>query len=290
MAGQTKRINRGRGHSYKLDGEKTEGVTGIINKGIPKPALVGWAAGSVGEFVADRLHEEDGRIAADELVQELRKVNAESKYPKKWDGSFSRMTIAQVLKGIPYLDRDRAGNRGTEVHRFAERIAAGEEVQVPDELIGHVDSYLAFLSDFDPEVRFLETVVGNREWGYMGTLDSIMEIDGYGLVQVDLKTNRSGPFGEVGLQLAAYERAEFYLDGEGEQHPCWEVDGEVRELDGSYVLWLRADGYDLKPVETSDRVFRLFLYAQQVSRFVDGWSRDVVGESVRPISSEQGAT
>lgn len=280
-----RRINRGSGHSYQAaDGTKLSGVTTILGDGIPKKALVGWAGRTVAEFVADRLAERDGKIVADDLIPDLLKLNQERppRFRERWDGSFSRGAIAKVLSGVMYADRDRAGNRGTEVHSLAERLARGEDVDVPEELVGHVDSYIQFLEDFKPRVLLLEAVVANLTHGYAGTLDSILDIPGMGVVQVDIKTNRSGPFGEAGLQMSAYANAQVYLDDAGEEHDCWEIGGEHVELQGNYCLWVRSDGYDLYPFRDDDEVFRSFLYAQQVARFTTDLSRELRGEAVAP--------
>ncbi len=49
------------------------------------------------------------------------------------------------LKTVPDHIVDKAANRGTQVHLLAEHIVRGEEVDVPDELAGHVDAYRKFL-------------------------------------------------------------------------------------------------------------------------------------------------
>lgn len=248
MAGSngTRRVNSGRGHTYRLDGKKVDGVTWAIDNGIPKKALIAWAAREAATFAADH----------PDLVTAL-----------------ERDAYIDLVKGSPWRDRDKAAKRGTEVHKLAEAISNGQEVQVPDEIVGHVDAYLAFLEDWDPEFVLREAVVGNRKWGYMGTLDTLLRIKDLGFLQVDYKTNRSGPFGEVALQMAAYRYAEFYLDDQGVEQP-------MPELDGCYCLWLRADGYDFKPVQADERAFRLFLYAQQVAHFTDDWSKGCVGDTV----------
>jgi hypothetical protein len=51
----TRRVNSGRGHSYLLDGQKVDGVTTVIGNGIPKPALINWAAGTIASYVGERL-------------------------------------------------------------------------------------------------------------------------------------------------------------------------------------------------------------------------------------------
>lgn len=265
-ANPTRIVNHGNGHGYYLDGEKVPGVTTVLNNGIPKPALVGWAGRTVAEFVVERLDLRGEQVIADEVISAIRDFNATSKWPKKLEGSggrLSRGTLAEVLGRVMYADRDAAANRGTEVHKLAERLAAGETIEVPPELKGHVESYLRFLEEWDPTDALLERVVFNRKWRYGGRLDSIMTLPGLGRVLVDLKTSRSEPYPEVALQLAGYRFAEFMLDDDG----VTEV--PMPEVDSCAVLWVRADGYDLIPFTVDALAHRVFLYAKQVGEWLD---------------------
>jgi len=229
-----RRVDRGRNHTYQLDGRPLEGVTSILSRGLPKPALVSWAARETAEFAADNL----GVIA-----------------------NLRRDEVVDLLKGAPWRDRDRAANRGTEVHRLADQLARGIEVEVPDELTGHVDSYLRWMDDYGPQEMLVERPVLNRTWRYAGTLDVLCGLDD-GRTLLEIKTNRSGPFGEVALQLCAYGRAEVYLDYEGREQP-------MPPIDRYLCLWLRADGYDVYPVDVGEREWKTFLWCYQVGRWLE---------------------
>lgn len=273
-----KRKNHGRNHSYWDGDRKLDGVTTLIGDGIPKKALTGWAARSVAEFVVEHLVERDGHIYADDLLPALQQLNQASNRKEKWDGiSFKRVTWAKILAGIPYVDRDTAANRGTEVHKLAERLARGEEVTVPDELAGHVDSYLKFLDQWEPRVVATELVVFNRQWQYAGTADLIADFPPpFGRCLVDLKTSRSGIWAETALQENGYAGAEGYLDADGNEHPMSEL-GIERLL----AVWVRSDGYDVYPVQFGERIHKDLLHAAWVAR----WTKrndDLIGPSLRP--------
>jgi hypothetical protein len=270
----TRRINRGRGHSYLMDGQKVDGVTTIIGDGFPKPALVGWAAKVIAEFVANRVHLRDDDVwDAARLIRDLRAIAAENRRDAWPDGPPGPLSIAEILKGLHWRDRDLAGNRGTEVHKLAERLARGEEVDVPEELVGHVDSYLKFRKDWDPQDELVEVTVGNYKHRYMGTADLFANLESLGYCEVDIKTGRSGIFGETALQLAAYRYCDFYLDADGNEQPMPEFDNVVG-------LWLRADGYDLYPIEAGPAEWRTFLYVQQVAHFQTSRSKEVIGAAL----------
>jgi hypothetical protein len=240
----TRRLERGGVHSYLLDGKPCPGVTTIIGNGVPKPALVPWAAKVCAGYVVDH-----------------------------WD-ELAALTPSKRLELItkaPSTDRDAAARRGTEVHRLGERLAAGDEISVPDELVGHVDAYLRFLDDWQVEPLLLESAVVNRRWHYMGTFDLLARIAGRTWL-LDLKTNRSGVFAETALQLAAYRNAEAYLDADWREH-------RMPAVDATAAVWVRADGYDLIPVDTGPDVFRSFLYAAQVAEFAK-IGRDLIGDAL----------
>ena len=273
----TRRVETANGHSYKMDGNKVDGVTTVLGNGIPKPALVGWAAKSIAEFVGERIaiDTSTGRVDATQLATDLAAIGRENRY-SKWpnDGSVSRLAFIETLKGVHWQDRDRAAKRGTEVHNLAEQIVAGEEVTVPDELVGHVDSYIKFLDEWQVEPIIVEGVCGHRKHRWMGTFDLVAKLHGETWL-LDLKTTRSGIFGETALQLAAYRHAEFYLDTEGEEQP-------MPEVDRVGAIWCRADGYDLIPVEAGEQVYRCFQYAQQIARFTTELGKSWVLPALQP--------
>ena len=149
MPNATRRINRGRGHSYLLDGERADGVTWIVSNGVPKPALIDWAARTTAGYAIDHW-DELAELKASERLRKLEKA--------RW------------------AETDTAAVRGTNVHSLAQQLAAGEEVDVPEHLVGHVDAYLSFARDWEPEEIIVESVVAHRRYRYMGTLDLIARL------------------------------------------------------------------------------------------------------------------
>lgn len=244
---KARRIDRGKGHSYALDGKPVMGVTTIINKAVPKPALTAWAAREAAEFVA----------AHREILTQL-----------------SDQELVDLVKGAPFRERDAAANRGTEVHRLSEQLARGLEAIVPEPLTGHVDSYVAFLDAFQPTDAVLERPVFNRAYRYAGTLDLLCSLPDYGdRCLLDIKTNRSGPFGETALQLAAYGHAEFYVDDQGAEQP-------MPSIDFYGVVWVRADGFDLYRYDVTEREWKQFLFCIQTAWWTENRMDAVRGEAI----------
>jgi hypothetical protein len=180
----------------------------------------------------------------------------------------------KVLNGARYAERDAASNRGTQVHRHAEHLITGVEVDVPEALAGYVEAYAAFLDEYDVAPVLTEFGVYHSRHNYAGTADLLADLtlDGARVrALLDLKTSRSGIFGETALQLAAYGHAELWLDAA--------PDVMATPIEWTGAVHVRADGYSLVPVEAGDEQFAAFLHVQKVARWMDG-SRDLVGEGI----------
>lgn len=272
--GPITRVNRGRGHSYvDQNGVKVPGVTTLIGNGVPKPALMDWGPRVTAEYAVDHW-DELSKLAPSARLEKLKKAR--------------------------YADRDAAANKGTRVHQLAEKLAAGKAVKVPDDLAGHVESYVAFLDQWEPEPVLIEAVVMSHRHGYAGTLDLAAMFDpellldcgiasdddllaellrtladngDQALAILDVKTSRSGIFGEVALQLSGYRFADVFVDDDGAEQP-------MPEFHLALGLHIRADGYDLYPITAGRAQHRELLYVREVGSFVTDNSRGYVGPAL----------
>ncbi len=244
-----RRHDTAKGHYYKdASGQRVKGVTTWRDEGVPKPALINWAGNVTAEYAVDH-----------------------------WDelGAMAPAARLKKLMGCRYEEVDRAKNRGTEVHTAAEKLLAGEAVQVPEEIAGHVEAYARFLDEFKVEPVHVEFSCVSYKWGYAGTADlcAWLQVPRLGRVLTldDLKTSRSGIFGDIALQLAAYRYAD-----------KWVVDGvevDPVEVEHCFGIHTRGDGYDLVPVEVGEQEHKDFLYAMRVAMF-QARSRDLIGAPI----------
>lgn len=223
-------------HRYYLDGASVPGVTGLIGKGLPKPALVRWSAKAVAEWVADHAG------LADQMAE-----------------AGGRSPFVAFLKGVPWQQRDTAAIRGTDVHALAERLVHGEEVEVPEHLTGYVDGYVKWLDQFTPKPLWTERPVANRQWWYAGTFDLIADLMGQTWL-LDVKTAK-GVYGDNALQLAAYAGAEFLLDHDGAETP-------MPRIDRLGVLHVTEYGTTLHPVraDAADAAWKDWLHVAWVAK------------------------
>lgn len=244
----TYRRQYGRGHAYYVDGHKVPGVTTLIKGGLPIQ-LTKWAAETAAGYAIDHWDE----LAELPLSERYKKISA-----------------------APNADRTAAGVRGTRIHKLAEPLAHGEEVAVPEDLRGHVESCVAFLDGYKVRPVLTEAPVFSRRHRYGGSPDLIADVEypSSQRVLIDWKSNRKGPYSDTAFQLAGYRYAEFYLDDGDQEQP-------VPEVDACWVVWLRADGYDVYPYHADQHVFRQFLYIAQCAQAAED-SRDYRGDALTP--------
>lgn len=243
-----------RAHRYTLDGRPVPGVTTLLSKGLPKPAIPYWAAKSVAEYVADHA----------DAVETLRGIG--------------RGPMVQALKEVPWQKRDEAAVRGTDVHDLAERVIHGESVDVPDHLAGHVEGYARWLDAFGVEALLTERPCASREHWYAGKFDAIVRLRGE-VWLLDWKTS-SGVYGETGLQTAAYARAEFYTGdgGPDDERP-------MPQIERTGVVHVTAEGSVLYPLDRIDQAHRTFLHIAWVAKQVD-WIKTLVGQPIEPDTEQ----
>ena len=245
-----------RAHRYWIDGKPAPGVTSILSKGLPKPALVYWSARTVAEHVAA----DPGAVV--EMVERMGE----------------RATVA-ALKEIPWQKRDDAAVRGTDVHAIAEEVIHGRAVEVPAHLVDHVDGYVRFLDAFDVQPLHTEVPVGSRSGWYAGKFDAIATF-GRGkyagrTALLDWKTS-SGIYGETALQTAAYACAEFMAPEPDDERP-------LPALDLTGVVHITADGSRLHVLgdgrEPIDRAYQMFRHIAWTAARLD-WLKGLVGDPI----------
>ena len=245
------RVNRGRGHSYRIvhdngEREPISGVTTILSAGLPKVQLRDWAARFTASYAVDHWEE----LATKPISKRMEEIRQSS-----------------------YQHRNAMARRGSEIHSYADRLTQGEEVDVPEELTRHVDNYLRFVDEWQLRELYHEAVIVSYRWKYAGTFDVMGDMAGARWL-LDFKTGDSGIYPEVALQLAAYRYADALVDEHGNEIP-------MPSVDKCGVVWIRADGYDVLPITADAEVFRTFLYAQQMAQFCNEPRDAFIGDAMR---------
>lgn len=244
-------------HRYTYNGKSIPGVTTLLGKGLPKPAIPYWAARSVAEFVTDRPDD----------VARLREMG--------------RAPMIAALKEVPWQARDDAAIKGTSVHAIAEQVIHGAGVEVPDYLADYVTGYVRFLDEFSIEPLLTEKSCVNRRFFYAGRFDAIVKLDG-AITLMDLKTSK-GVYGETSLQTAAYARTDAYVS---DDDPDTEIDMPV--IERIVVAHVREGETTLHDLGDIDRSFKIFTHIQFVAKQVD-YIKGLVSDPLEPPTARDAA-
>lgn len=231
------------GRFYTWKDEQFWSVTTIIGGGVPKPALIGWAAKYTAEFTAEHI-EKIAQMCADGEEQDA---------------------IA-MMKNSRNVYTNNKADLGSRVHAAVEALVLEQDFKPSSDVVPYMRGFSAWMEDYKPEFEMVEASVFNRERRYAGTLDAIATIADQ-MTLIDYKSG--GVYPEVALQLAAYRNAEFIGVGE-EELP-------MPTTEGGAVLHLLPDAYEWIPVRCDGDVFRTFLYAREIHRWQNEDSKSVLG-------------
>lgn len=252
-------------------------VTTIIGA-LDKPALLYWSA------------EEAAKAAV--------------KSERTWKAMLEEQGEAEAVKWLRDARfRRQKGLRsatelGTAVHEACEQYAlTGIKPDVDDEVRPFLDQFDGWLDRFQPSYQATEVVVFHPQYGYAGTTDAFLTLEGVPLI-VDYKSSRknvdargqlTGPYPEVALQLAGYRHAQFaavwrprrfekfrrryYLLSEAERA----LAVPVPEVEGGLCIHITPERCEAYPVRCDESVFESFLFVLEAARWSFESSKHAIG-------------
>lgn len=244
------------GRVYEWGDTEMVSVTTILKNGIAKPGLVNWAAKTVAGLAV--------------------------KMQKADDGTLQQLDESTLMESFG-SSRNSASSIGNVVHSIAEKISKNEQVDIEalDEGIKpYVDAFMKFIEDWSPEFIESEAFVANKAMGYAGTLDAIVKIKDTQYI-LDIKTGKS-IYPEVGLQLAAYARAEFIGRVGGAEEPLPQIN-----MNRGLVLHLRPNKYSLYDVRIDAEIFDAFLAALDIHHYDADLRHYIIGPRMLPESQQK---
>lgn len=198
-----------KGHVYKVNGMPVKGVTTIIDNVLAKNGLMLWPLNKAMEYL-------ESLIANGESIDSQGLLTARNQHA---------------------VARDAGAGAGTTIHALAEQVLLGNQIELldyPEEVIAAVEGFEHWLAETTPDVLEVERVVYSDQDNYVGTLDSILRINGK-VYLCDLKsTNASkdapkGVYAENFIQLGGYAKA--YLE-----------ENETQTLDDLMIISCKKDG------------------------------------------------
>lgn len=252
---------RGRAPRYKVtmqSGQTTpKGVTTIMGKVLAKD-LVSWAIEACTDYLKKKLPvitEEDLQVAAVE---------------------HERL-------------RDAGAGTGTEAHALVEAYLKGQPVHPEglknsDEAMNAFNAFQQWFEQARPKVINVEEVIYSVQYGYAGTYDCMLEIDGK-VYLCDLKTTNAsrrapnGVYAENFIQLGAYAAAH------DEQRMFEDTNGgtKLRQVEGLMVISAKKNGkLDIVTNEDVglevDECAQMFLRIHDIFKFMDYTTKALGGK------------
>lgn len=192
---------------------------------------------------------------------------------------------------------------GTAVHVACEEYAiTGTRPDVDPDVEPFLEQFEKWCQRVQPEYQAAEVTVYSPTYGYAGTADAFLTVDGVRTI-VDYKTsretldkrgNKRTPYPEqVALQLAAYAHAEFaaawrprrfekfrrryYLLSEAERAAAV----PIPEVDAGLAIQITPDSCDAYIVEVGAEVHNAFLFVLEAFRWLSETSKTVMSD--RPL-------
>lgn len=262
------------------DDQRFWSVTTIIGT-LDKPALVYWASDMT------------ARAAIDDQDIWLPMAKKDPTEAHRW------LTGARFRK--PAGQTRSAAELGTAVHSAIETYTLTgikPDLEPDDEVVPYLDQFDRWAQRFQPEYQAAEVTVYHPEYGYAGTCDAFLTVDGVRFI-ADYKTTRksydskgkpTGPYPEVALQLAAYRyaalaavwrprrveqfRRRYYLLSPEEQAAAV----PVPEVDTGLVIHITPDHCTAHPVDCAEGTYDYFLFALEIARWTFDASKQVIGD------------
>ena len=268
-------------YAHHTSGKRLRSVTTVLEGGVPKPALIFWAAG----------------LCVDAAIEALPQLVAASRFPDRLQ------ELSRWLKRAHTQAKEERGDVGSVVHTIIESHILGtplpEQINVADpgkperwirlddeEIAPIAEHFLAFVAEWEVTFTASEMVVANPDDGYAGTLDFLARsaklaaaLRSYGFevaddadIMGDTKTGGTldrltsskhfhGVYPEAGLQMSAYKAARFAWLKSGEEIPM------PPTADVGIVLHLRPEGYRVFPARCDAQLYDYFRHAQMVDEF-----------------------
>ena len=273
-------------YEYPRTGELLDSVTTVISGTDSKPWLRNWYASSSMAWAVDNLSlvaktlKAEGRDAAIELgkgaAQQIRDTKADA-------GTYVHDVQEALILWAASPGRTGADIALPVLPEHLQDAWYGEE-PLTDVVDFMVSGFLQFVSDFSPRFLATEMAVYNQPLGIAGTLDAIVELDGYGIHPegdrlvpragsvftpcIDTKTGKS-PEGTWKEQLAAYRRMRECLLPMGQLHPMPPTDAGMvlhlrPEYPGGYLLMLVAGADDKAAWERFQKAAGIYRERQKV--------------------------
>lgn len=252
---------------------------------IDKPALVAWAANETADAAIEM-----GGQALDTLIDKMGVDEV-------------RNTLSRARFRGPGPGRKSAKDLGSAVHQACEVYAlTGERPEIDDPEVGvFVDRFEEWCDKAQPTYTAAELTVYHPTFGYAGTADCFLDLDGLPVIG-DYKTTRKGhddrgkpthPWPEAALQLAGLRYAEMAATWRARRYgPTWNsrvyllsadelaMADPVPPVEAGVIIHITPEACAAYPMVCDERVYETFLHCLELYRWNDGLAKVAVGPAI----------
>ena len=149
----------------------------------------------------------------------------------------TRFISREVYGDVTQFNLDRAGDRGSKVHKALEVLDKYGEVEADESVVPYLKAYLQFRKDHPCQWKYIEKAICAEDKSYAGTLDRYGSVDGKNTL-LDFKTTKT---------ISPAHR-QMYSAGQNLYRKA--LDEPVEQI---LILQLRDDGtYKLYPLDIED--------------------------------------
>lgn len=274
-------------------------VTTIIGA-LDKPALLYWAAEQAALAAIDNkatwvaMLEDRGRT---ETIKWLR--DSRFRMPKIQLASTALGTVVHTVCETYALTGTRP-DKDFVADLIRQHGSPQTDIEAETNIVGRMlIQFDSWLERFTPSYQATEVTCYNETYGYAGTLDALLTIDGTRFI-TDYKTSREPvdsqgkprtPYPEqVGLQLAAYRFSEFAAVWRPRRFEKWRrryyllgpderaLAVPVPEVDTGLVIQITPESCESYPIRCDEEVHTAFLFVEESFRWLNETSKTILGE------------
>lgn len=197
--------------------------------------------------------------------------------------------------------RRTAAELGSAVHHACEMYAlTGSRPEVDAEVAPFLDRFEEWCDVAQPEYTAAELTVFSRTFGYAGTADCFLTLDGLPVIG-DYKTSRKSvdnrgkpttPYPEAALQLAGLRFCELAATWRARRYKPFNrrvyllsdeevlIGDPVPAVEGGVIIHITPEHCTAHPMICDERVWESFLHVLEVWRWNDGLAKVAVGAAI----------
>jgi hypothetical protein len=227
-------------HMYYVNDKKVESVTGICQRGVPKPQLINWLVNTP-------------------MNEVKRLINEKLDMGEQLDRAMLERIFATAKKK-PDTFKDEGALVGSVVHGLIEDYLNNKKIPTQSDkaVVNCWNLFLDWWNKQEYKTVHIEKKIYSAKYNYAGTLDLVVKDKNNKLVLIDIKTSNHVTF-DYFLQLNAYKSA-------------YEEE-TAKKISSAFVVRLpkKDSNIEIKQIPLNKKLFNAFLGAKYIMTSMDSY-------------------